>query len=142
MRGPTNRAMASAVIAARMPRSVRYWKTWKPEYDLARYSVRYNNMVFWLSSRGERLHDALQPIDARSLDEHRHTGRQLRLQASNQCIGVGKPFAARAESLDGAGALRPHREQPLHAAIACIAAHLGVQIRRLPAQFGHIGKHQ
>jgi hypothetical protein len=27
MRGPMNSAIASAVIAARMPRSVRYWNT-------------------------------------------------------------------------------------------------------------------
>ena len=30
MYGPMNSAISNAVTAARIPRSVRYWNTWKP----------------------------------------------------------------------------------------------------------------
>ena len=59
-----------------------------------------------LRPAAERLHDALQTIDARSLDQHGDARRQLRLQPADQRLDVGEPFAARAEGLDRARALR------------------------------------
>ena len=44
MRGPTSNEMASAVSAARIARSVRYWKTWKPEWYSASQAVTWRSI--------------------------------------------------------------------------------------------------
>src|SRR5580692_3445207 len=123
MRGPIHSASASAVIAARMPRSVRYWKTWKNDRRLARYSVRSSSIAS-VPRAHERRHDAFQAVDAGSLDQHGSAGGQLGLNARDQQVDVRKPFRSRAKTCRGARGRRTNAEQPGYPAVACIGANI------------------
>ncbi len=94
------------------------------------------------AAAGKRLNHPLQAIDARTLDQHGHARRQLRLQSASQGIGVRKPLGAGTESLDGARALGTHREQALDPAFARVRTHVRMTVFGKPTELRHVAEHQ
>ena len=90
----------------------------------------------------EGLYDALEAIDARALDEHRHAGVQLGLDAPHQQFRVREPLGAGAEALDRARRQRAERKQPLDPAFARIAADVGVERLPVGAELAHVAEHE
>src|SRR5271165_6565155 len=93
----------------------------------------------WLD---QRLHDALEAIDARTLYEHRDAGVQVGLDVAYQHLGIGEPLGTGAETLDRSRREAPEREQPLDPACTRIAADLRVACFAVRAEFAHIAEYQ
>src|SRR5580692_3944276 len=141
MRGPIHSASASAVIAARMPRSVRYWKTWKNDMRRARYSVR-NSSIASVPSARERVDDSLEAVDAGTFDQYRGAGRQLGCQAGNQPVDVGKPLCIGAETRGGARRRPADTEHPGYARVARIGADIRMGGGGMLTELGHFTQHE
>src|SRR5579859_5655509 len=89
----------------------------------------------------QRLDNAFQPVDARTLDQHSHL-RGCSTQGLGESRGFRKPLPSVPKALDCASRERTCSKQPLDSLLTSEDAHLRVRALGEVPQLRHVAEHE